>query len=171
MRRTDMKRTDMKRTDMRRTAIGGTDIRRKTTAYLTVEAALVLPIVLGFVVSIMYLLFFQYNRCMLEQDMGALALRGNSLWVGDKTTLLGELHNQADKIDYEKYIAWQQGMTNIRLEGNHTYVEGDGNVLFPFYGLGAGDVNPAWHIKVSFQNQRVEPVAFVRNWRKWIGGK
>lgn len=154
------------RGSVRRICVG-----RKTTAYLTVEAALVLPMVMGFVMLTIYLLFFQYNRCMFEQDIGALTLRGDGAWVEDKNGLLEEMQNQAAQIDYEKYIAWQLGKISIRLEGNYTYVEGDGNVLFPFEGFMMGEDDSAWRIKVTFRNQRVEPVAFVRNWRKWMGGK
>ena len=51
--------------------------RKYYRAYFTVEAAVLYPVVLGVVLLMMYLLFFQYDRCLLEQDMGrAAGLRG-----------------------------------------------------------------------------------------------
>lgn len=44
--------------------------RKYYRAYFTVEAAVLYPVVLGVVLLMMYLLFFQYDRCLLEQDMG-----------------------------------------------------------------------------------------------------
>ena len=35
--------------------------------YFTIEAALILPFVTGVILVILYLLFFQYNRCLLVQ--------------------------------------------------------------------------------------------------------
>ena len=51
-------------------------MRRKVDGFFTVEAAMVLSITLSAILLIIYLLFFQYNRCLMEQDMGTLALRG-----------------------------------------------------------------------------------------------
>ena len=47
---------------------------KKAGAYLTVEAALILPMVLGVIILVIYLLFFQYDRCLMEQNVGKLAL-------------------------------------------------------------------------------------------------
>ena len=47
--------------------------RKNYKAYFTVEAAVLYPIVLGVIVLMTYLLFFQYDRCLLEQDMGRAA--------------------------------------------------------------------------------------------------
>ena len=48
--------------------------RKNYKAYFTVEAAVLYPIVLGVIVLMTYLLFFQYDRCLLEQDMGRAAV-------------------------------------------------------------------------------------------------
>lgn len=48
----------------------------KKNAYFTVEAALVLPIVIAALLFVIYMMLFQYDRCLLEQDMGAIALWG-----------------------------------------------------------------------------------------------
>lgn len=52
--------------------------RKNYKAYFTVEAAVLYPIVLGVIVLMTYLLFFQYDRCLLEQDMGRAAVRSGS---------------------------------------------------------------------------------------------
>lgn len=44
-------------------------------AYFTVEAAVIIPVVLGIFVMIMYLSFYLYDRCVLAQDCYVLSYR------------------------------------------------------------------------------------------------
>ena len=41
---------------------------KRVSAYMTVEAALIIPIVMGSILFVVYMMLFQYNRCLLEQD-------------------------------------------------------------------------------------------------------
>lgn len=54
---------------------GQTADRAEAEAYFTVEAALVIPIVLGIFVMILYLSFYLYDRCLLSQDCYVLSYR------------------------------------------------------------------------------------------------
>lgn len=49
--------------------------RAEAEAYFTVEAALVIPVVLGIFVMILYLSFYLYDRCLLSQDCYVLSYR------------------------------------------------------------------------------------------------
>ena len=56
-------------------------------AYFTVEAALVFSITISVILFVVYLLLFQYDRCLLEQDMGAMALWGSRVEASDGMSL------------------------------------------------------------------------------------
>ena len=60
---------------------------RERNAYFTVEAALVLPLVTGAILFVIYTMLFQYDRCLLEQDIGALALWGSLAEASDTAQL------------------------------------------------------------------------------------
>ena len=81
--------------------------RKNYKAYFTVEAAVLYPIVLGVIVLMTYLLFFQYDRCLLEQDMGRAAVRSGSRWMQKKEELNRQLQEKDMFFDTEKYIAWE----------------------------------------------------------------
>ena len=49
---------------------------------------MVVPIVLGMIMLLLYLAFFQYNRCLLEQDMTALSIKSCSEQAEEKEDLL-----------------------------------------------------------------------------------
>ena len=50
---------------------------QQAEGYLTLEAALILPMLIAAILFVIYMLVFQYNRCLLEQDLGAMALWGS----------------------------------------------------------------------------------------------
>ena len=60
---------------------------RDRNAYFTVEAALVLPVVIGAILFVIYMMLFQYDRCLLEQDIGGIALWGSIVEASDTAEL------------------------------------------------------------------------------------
>ena len=51
------------------------DHGRRVGGYFSVEAALVLPVVLGVYLFLITMLFVQYDRCLLEQDMASMLIK------------------------------------------------------------------------------------------------
>lgn len=137
--------------------------------YFTVEAAMVLPMVLGVIVLIVYLLFFQYDRCLQEQDMGILALRGSVLQTENQEERASRMRIQVEQVNKEKYIAWEYGTIEWKLEKGTVNVKQNSYVKFPFGGRNYG--SHTWTSTVAYRNQILSPVSFVRNSRKLIGGR
>lgn len=142
---------------------------KKVDGYFTVEAAMVMPIVIGSIVVIMYLLFFQYNRCLMEQDVGVLALRGATMQAEDNQERIGILREQVDKLNDEKYIVWDCGEVGLKLEKGRVRVERDGMLKFAFGGL-LNAVETQWMTSASYENRVLSPVSFIRSYRKLVGG-
>ena len=67
---------------------------KKENAYMTVEAALLFPFVIGSILFVIYMLFFQYDRCLLDQDMGAMALWGSTIQNSDTEALEAEIQKR-----------------------------------------------------------------------------
>lgn len=143
---------------------------KKIDAYFTVEASLVLPIAIAAVLFTIYLLFFQYDRCLLEQNTGRLALRGCTAQLADSEELVQELMIQAQEED-SRYIAWKMGDAQIVLKGNSVSVKRFGELVFPFQNLMFQSVDSIWSTECTYENIRVLPVQFIRNCRKMMGGK
>ncbi len=145
-------------------------IHKEIEGYFTVEAAMILPMVLMTIVLIMYLLFFQYNRCLMEQDIGILTLRGIALQVEDNQDRMKQLKEQAAGLYDEKYIAWENSEIELTLEKGTICVEQSGWIKFPFWG-GIFKENRVWTTSVIDEKQIISPVSFVRNCRKIAGGE
>ena len=79
--------------------------RKNYKAYFTVEAAVLYPIVLGVIVLMTYLLFFQYDRCLLEQDMGRAAVRSGRIYMLTFTSTPDNYENHADTLaDVKEFV-------------------------------------------------------------------
>ncbi|MDE7185030.1 MAG: pilus assembly protein [Lachnospiraceae bacterium] len=52
--------------------------RRYEAAYFTVEASMILPMVMLFTVMMIFLAFYSYDRCVMEHSAYEAALRGTS---------------------------------------------------------------------------------------------
>ena len=99
---------------------------KKENAYMTVEAALLFPFLTGAILFVVYMLLFQYDRCLLEQDMGALALWGSLAQATEAETLEEKVQKRvADVYDVEIY---RPGC--VTGEGE-VYRKGSGSRFFP----------------------------------------
>ncbi len=143
----------------------------KADAYMTVEAALILPIVFLTVLLVIFLLIFQYNRCLMEQDIGILALRGTTLTAADREELAQRLVWQEAALYREKYLAWSSDKAEIHIEKNIVKVKQRGYCTFPFPHWSLWEGGSVWETTTAFENHIQEPAAFVRNCQELIGGK
>ncbi|MCM1184938.1 MAG: hypothetical protein NC251_00770 [Lachnoclostridium sp.] len=144
---------------------------KKVEAYFTVEAALILPMALGVIVLIMYLWFFQYNRCLLEQDAGILALRGAVTEAADNQKRVALLTEQAEQLDRDKYVAWEDAKTSITVKQGKIQVKKEGMLRFPFQGLILGKRKAVWETGATYENRILIPTSVIRYYRKLTGGK
>ncbi len=142
---------------------------KKLNAYFTVEAALVFPIVLGVILFTIYLLFFQYDRCLLEQGAGVLAMRGCTLQITNGEELVRELLNQSREED-RGCITWSMEDAEISLKQNCVTIKRSGELRFPFYGFLSGRVDSVWKCSTVRESHRIKPVNFIRDLRKIMGG-
>ena len=145
-------------------------ICRNAEAYLTVEAALILPMVLGVVLLVIYLLFFQYDRCLMEQNVGKLAMRGCTFQLMDSKEIVARIVAQSRQTD-ERFLAWELGDIKVTIKGNRVRVERSGELEFPFKRFVFWQAESAWQSQIAYENYRIEPVQFIRNCRKIMGGK
>lgn len=139
-------------------------------AYFTVEAAIVLPMVMWIILLLVYMMFFQYNRCLMEMDMGALALKGCSLQAEDNAALMVVLEEKISEIDENKYIAWNSSEITVRLNRGKVEVTRAGWLLYPFAGVGIEGIGNSWESEITYENKRLSPVSFVRLCRRIVGG-
>jgi hypothetical protein len=138
-------------------------MKKESDAYFTVEAAILYPIILSVILLMTYLLLFQYDRCLLEQDIGKATVLSGSKWTLTKEQLNDYMQKKALHFDEEKYIAWENEDPLWNLEKNDVILEKTGRLRYPFAGMGAQE--KYWSAKASFQADRISPVFWLRRSR------
>ena len=138
-------------------------MKKESDAYFTVEAAILYPIILSVILLMTYLLLFQYDRCLLEQDIGKATVLSGSKWTLTKEQLNDYMQKKALHFDEEKYIAWENEDPLWNLEKNDVILEKTGRLRYPFAGMGTQE--KYWSDKASFQVDRISPVFWLRRSR------
>lgn len=136
--------------------------RRSLKGYFTVEAALVFPIVLMSIVLMIYIMFFQYDRCLMEQDLGMLAFRGSVTEAEENHERMEELEKWDQMQDEEKYLAWNKEDVRMKIERGILRVEQNGWMSAVGY---------RWKASRVYENRLIFPVPLIRSYRKLTGGK
>lgn len=140
-------------------------------AYFTVEAALVMPLVIACIVLVIYMWFYQYDRCLLEMDTYALAMRSAHADADNNDERLGLLQNYLDTIYWSKYAAWNVTEQNAKIEKGKIYVEQSGSLRFPFVKIAFWSKEDNWSTKAKAEADILNPVFTVRRVRQIKGGK
>ncbi len=130
--------------------------------YFTVEAALVFPVALGTVLFVVYMMLFQYDRCLLEQDLGALALWGSQAEAESEAELKTLLQKRTADMYWDKYAVWEMNTLDVRLEKNRISVTGEGQLTFPVPGINFWNRDNVWEAEAAYSFWRISPVDFVR---------
>ena len=131
-------------------------------AYFTVEAALVLPLVIGAVLFVIYTMLFQYDRCLLEQDVGAIALWGSIAEASDTGELERKVQARIAELYREKYVAWRITKLNASLDRNRFGAQGEGQLTFPVPGWNFWNTDNVWRVQAGYGYSRLSPVTFIR---------
>ena len=90
-------------------------LSEKTGGYFTVEAALLLPFVMMSIVFMIFLSFFCYDRCILEQCAYAAALRGSSSRFENTQEAYEEAAGAAESLIEKKLFAIRKVSTTVRV--------------------------------------------------------
>lgn len=145
--------------------------RKRENGYLTVEAAMVFPVVLAVQILIVYLLFFQYDRCLLNQDAARLVVLGCGEEERKKSELADYLRECSGELSQEKYAAWNMDSLKMEIMGNTICIEGSGRLRFPGIGWGAWSKEDFRETSVLYQSKKLHPVIWIRQCRKGKGEK
>lgn len=145
--------------------LSGTAERRKMkdrNAYFTVEAALVLPVVISAVLFVIYTMLFQYDRCLLEQDLGAIALWGSLADAPDTASLEQKIRERISGLYRDKYMAWDITALDVSLSRDRFSATGAGRLTFPAPGWNFWSRENIWSASADYGYSRLSPVTFIR---------
>ena len=119
-----------------------------------------LPVVLGVYLFLITMLFVQYDRCLLEQDMASMLIKAcnHSGTSRQQLTYLQELTAAWDR---EQYLWLELQSPHFTVQGRQICLETAGEFVMPGYG-GLSAVAGLHRLEVSFRLNAWDRPALVR---------
>lgn len=146
-------------------------MNQKVNAFFSVEAAMILPLAIGAVLLAVSLFVFQYDRCLMEQDMAAQALKAAAAEAGTNEELTEKIQMQTAGLYRDKYVAWDILMLEVKAKKGIIEAVGKGEFRFPVPGWNFWNGENVWSVRAEYKAHRISPVSFIRNCRKLKGEK
>lgn len=138
----------------------------RENAYFTVEAALVLPLVIGALIFTIFLFIFQYDRCLLEQDINMLAVCAGTAMAENSEALEEIIRKKASEVFMDKYAAWTMSDLQIAVKGNRVSVRGGGYLTLPLPEWNFFREENEWGARTLRETLRISPADYIRLYRK-----
>lgn len=125
--------------------------------YFTVEASLVLPMVIGTVIFVICVLLFWYNRCLMDQDAAMLSVKvvqisGKS--IQDREQALKEWRKE---FMTDKHYGWDQEDPFLSQRLGRITIRQSGKLIL-------GDF--PWMAETVYENADIHPASFLRLCRR-----
>ena len=128
--------------------------KKSLRGYLTLEAAMVLPVVFALVIMLLYLTFYLYDRCRMTQDLYTAAYRV-SIQRGKGT-------HEKEGVDTSGYFMLN-GCGSEVSEGREAVATASG-VMAP--ALMTGTDTESWNLTVSMKARKTDPPFSFRRYRR-----
>ena len=123
---------------------------------------MVLPITISAVLVVIFLLIYQYNRCLMEQDAGTMALWGSTVELREDVAAETLIQNKMQERHTEKYVVWENTEWNVALKENEFVVSGEGSLTFPVPGWNIWNNENVWSAKAEYCFDRLDEVRYIR---------
>jgi len=142
--------------------------KKEEQAYMTVEASLVLPTVIGGIIFILYLGIFLYNYCTINQTAYIAALRGSQIKNVSTDEIDNYVKKQIDELLFQNILAREEVKKEVRTSIGKVTVKMSTDVNIPFTDLLSAKIH-IWEIETEGYANRVNPIEIIRGVRKING--
>ena len=140
-------------------------------AYFTVEAALILPMVMLFTAVMIFMAFYSHDRCIMEQSAYEAALYGAQNCIKDAREAQREAQLAAGKLTADRLFALKDFTYEVSVTADAVAVAYHGKINMPFI-VWLGDFvdDLDFSIDASKEAKRIRQVQEIRFFRT-INGK
>ncbi len=136
----------------------------------TIEASIIIPIIIMITVMILYISFFLYNRCIISQKCYIIAFRGSMYEDGFTDPVLdrfGFIEREKEALFGNKLIAIKSFHTKSDIQDKSIVVLTEAYIKVPFsLLLKRQGFYTGWIIKEQKKANIIKEIDFIRNCRK-----
>ena len=137
----------------------------KQNAYFTLEACMIMPFVLGVIILVMYWGFYSYDKCISQQDVYRLLIRGCQIKDASNEYVLNKIKEESERFG-DKYVMYISDGKRVAVEHNSINISEKGvlNVKVPFIEF-LFEEN-IWSINTESKTTRIHPIETIRLCKK-----
>ena len=142
--------------------------KKEEKAYMTIEATLIIPVIVGGIIFVLYLGIFLYNSCTIKQTAYIAALRGSQIKNMSQKEIETYVEKQIDELLFQNILAREEVKKEVRTSIGKVTVKMSTDVNIPFTDLLSAKIH-IWEIETEGYANRVNPIEIIRGVRKING--
>lgn len=142
----------------------------RQNAFFSLEAAIIVPLAIAAILLAVSLFVFQYDRCLMEQDVAVQTVKAASVEAKSNEELADKVRLQTAGLYRNKYVAWDMILLDIKIKKGIIEAAGEGVFRFPLPGWNPWNEDNVWNARAGYKAHRLSPVTFIRNCRKIVQG-
>lgn len=140
--------------------------RGQEPAYFTVEAALIFPMVLLFITTMIFLAFYSYDRCILEQSAYEAALCGAGEHPDDARAAYEAALEAAARLVEDRLLALRRLEYRVSVTAGEVTVSYSCEINMPFMTwIGRHMSGADFSLEICREAARSRPVRTIRGYR------
>ena len=134
---------------------------KEKNGYMTIEAALVSPVIVIGIVFIIYTGFYLYDVCVIRQVSYVASLRASQQTDLTSTEMKEFAKNQLKELVEKKLLVIEEKKEEIKISSGKVKISMSAKVKMPF-SLFLSEKLKIWEIKSEAEAVRVHPVKNIR---------
>lgn len=135
-------------------------------AYFTVEASLIMPLVIGVILFIVMIGCYQYDRCLLAQDSYRMLLRAEQCSFADNQEIVQSMEAQAAQWYYDKYLFCRIHAQTAQVTHGSIQITSTGRFQAGISFPGVSRDAEGWKLSQESRVHRIRPERAIRLCRK-----
>lgn len=144
--------------------------QKKENGYFSLEACMIMPLVFYLLLFVIYAGFYQYNRCLLQQDIYRLQICAGQIQTSDNQEALRKIKEEDARWHYDKYALCRMGEKNIEVEYGKIRIAQKAALKVNIPVLTEWSGKSEWDFEADAVCVRNRPVNTIRKYRKMEKG-
>lgn len=141
-------------------------MKNRLHGYMTLEAALLMPTVWLSLFFIIFVGFFQYDRCVAEQDSKMMLLRASEMRGKDEAAVIRTVMEKGELAGKKKLLFSEGVQKKLQVKNDRVTVRVSGNVNTILKKLNReGELN-IFSYAAEYEVKKYDPVQFIRTCRR-----
>ena len=129
---------------------------------MTLEAALILPVVLFVILFVIYSGVAMYDRCVMEEDTRIAVLRGSNMFRKTSEEIAGYIQTECIRMEPTELLLLSDYKGSVKADLLKVSVTMEGNTEIRFRSLLDKEGDPLWEIHTIFEADRYHPGRILR---------